>query len=44
MKYSTSRVEFNTEIQDFMLGQFVFDLRSLYAYLEGLTDLRDPRG
>jgi len=44
MKYSTSRVEFNTEIQDFMLGQFVFDLRSLYAFLEGLTDLRDPRG
>ena len=44
MKYSTSRVEFNSEIQDFMLGQFVFDLRSLYAYLEGLTDLRDPRG
>lgn len=44
MKYSTSRVEFNTDIQDFMLGQFVFDLRSLYAFLEGVTDLRDPRG
>jgi predicted transposase YbfD/YdcC len=37
-------VEFNTEIQDFMLGQFVFDLRSLYAFLERLADLRDPRG
>jgi hypothetical protein len=44
MKYSTSRVEFNTDTQDFMLGQFVFDLRSLYAFLEGVTDLRDPRG
>jgi hypothetical protein len=44
MEYSTSRVEFNTDIQEFMLGQFVFDLRSLYAFLERLTDLRDPRG
>ena len=44
MKCSTSRVEYNREIQEFMLGEFVFDLNGLYAYLEQLTDGRDRHG
>ena len=44
MECSTSRVEYNWELEEFMLGEFVFDLRGLYAYLERLTDRRDPRG
>ena len=44
MKCSTSRVEYNRELQEFMLGEYVFDLNGLYAYLEQLTDGRDPRG
>lgn len=44
MECSTSRVEYNRELQEFMLGEFVFDLSGLYAYLERLRDGRDPRG
>jgi hypothetical protein len=31
-------------MHEFMLGEFVFDLGSLYAHLERLSDGRDPRG
>jgi predicted transposase YbfD/YdcC len=45
MKYSTEeRVVYNSELGTFMLGEFVFDLRGLYAFLETLTDQRDSRG
>ncbi len=44
MECSTSRVEYNRTLQEFMLGEFVFDLSGLYAYFERLTDGRDPRG
>jgi len=44
MKCSTSRVEYNRELREFMLGEFVFDLSGLYAHLERLRDGRDPRG
>jgi predicted transposase YbfD/YdcC len=44
MDDSTSRVEFKPELEDFFVGEYVFDLRSLYAYLEEVTDLRDPKG
>ena len=44
MECSTSRVEYNWELREFMLGEFVFDLSGLYAHLERLTDGRKPRG
>ncbi|MCB0190691.1 MAG: ISAs1 family transposase [Anaerolineae bacterium] len=44
MECSTSRVEYNQALEKFMLGEYVFDLRSLYAHLERLTDGRDRRG
>ena len=44
MNCNTSRVEYSRELQEFMLGEYVFDLNGLYAYLEQLTDGRDPRG
>ena len=44
MECSTSRVEYNWELREFMLGEFVFDLSGLYAHLERLTDGRDRRG
>jgi predicted transposase YbfD/YdcC len=44
MKYKRERLEYNFNLQEFMLGAFVFDLKSLYAHFERLTDRRDPRG
>jgi hypothetical protein len=44
MKYNTERIVYNQELGVHMLGEFVFDLRGLYAYLETLTDQRDSRG
>lgn len=44
MKYKGERLEYNFSLQEFMLGAFVFDLNSLYAHFERLTDGRDPRG
>ncbi len=44
MNYSRSRVEFKAEIQEFMLGEFIFNLNSLYAHLEELSDQRQRRG
>lgn len=44
MKYNTSRVEYNLGLQEFMPGEFVFDVHGLYAHLEQLSDGRDPRG
>jgi hypothetical protein len=43
-KYNADRLEYNTVLQKFMVGEYVVDLRGLYAYLGGLTDQRDPRG
>ena len=43
MKYNTERIVYNQELGVHMLGEFVFDLRGLYAYLETLTDQRDSR-
>ena len=44
MKYSTERITFNGKLGEFMLGEFIFNVDSLYAYLSELTDQRDPRG
>ena len=44
MKCSTSRVEYNSERRVFMIGAYEFDLKSLYAYLEQVTDKRKRRG
>lgn len=44
MKYNASRFEYKVERQGFMLGQCIFDLTSLYAHFESLTDQRKPRG
>jgi predicted transposase YbfD/YdcC len=44
MKYKGERLQYNFNLQEFMLGAFVFDLKSLYAHFERLTDGRDPRG
>jgi len=44
MKYNTERVVYNKALGLHMLGEFVFDLRGLYAFLERLTDQRDARG
>jgi predicted transposase YbfD/YdcC len=44
MDYTTSRAEYDVALQQFMLGEFVFDVGSLYAHLEQLTDQRDARG
>ena len=44
MEYSTERITFNGKLGEFMLGEFVFNVDSLYAYLSELTDQRDARG
>jgi predicted transposase YbfD/YdcC len=44
MHCNTSRAEYDGASQQFMIGEFVFDVGSLYAHLEQLTDRRDPRG
>ena len=44
MDYNTSRAEYNAALREFMIGEFVFDVGSLYAHLEQLTDQRDARG
>ena len=44
MKCNTSRVEYNSERQIFMIGQYEFDIKSLYAHLEQITDKRKRRG
>ena len=44
MEYSTERITFNGKLGEFMLGEFIFNVDSLYAYLSELTDQRDPRG
>jgi predicted transposase YbfD/YdcC len=44
MHYNTSRAEYNDALREFMVGEYVFDVGSLYAHLEQLTDQRDARG
>src|SRR5512143_1865160 len=44
MKYNTNRVEYNLGLDEFMLGEFVFDVHGLYAHLEQLIDERQARG
>lgn len=44
MKYNPERITFNSKLGEFMLGEFVFNVTSLYACLSQLTDQRDPRG
>ena len=44
MNYNTSRAEYNPEKETYYVGEFVFELRSLYAYLEEVNDLRNPKG
>ncbi len=44
MKYNMSRVEYNLGLDEFMLGEFVFDVHGLYAHLEQLSDARHARG
>lgn len=44
MKYNVSGPEFKVGLELMMMGQFVFDLNSLYAHLAELTDQRQARG
>jgi predicted transposase YbfD/YdcC len=44
MKYSGNRIKYNADLQNFMLGEMVFDFQGLYAYLRQLHDSRSPRG
>jgi hypothetical protein len=44
MHCNTGRAEYDRTVRQFMIGEFVFDVRSLYAHLEQLTDRRDRRG
>lgn len=44
MDYNTGRAEYDRVLRQFMIGEFVFDVGSLYAHLEQLPDRRDPRG
>jgi hypothetical protein len=44
MDYNTGRAEYDKTLRKFMIGEFVFDVSTLYAHFEQLTDRRDPRG
>jgi predicted transposase YbfD/YdcC len=44
MKYKSNRVEFKGEVQQYLVGEYVYDLNSLYAHFEALTDQRKARG
>ena len=44
MKYNQSRVQYKQEVQQYLLGGYVYDLNSLYAHYEELTDQRKARG
>ena len=44
MQYNTERFSYNSQWQEFMLGEIIFDVRSLYAYLSRLKDHRKARG
>ena len=44
MKCNTSRVEYNLAQQKFLVGQYEFEIESLYSHLEQLTDKRKRRG
>jgi predicted transposase YbfD/YdcC len=44
VKYNPSGIEFKVELESLMRGQYVFDLSSLYAHFEILTDQRKARG
>jgi hypothetical protein len=44
MYCNTSRAEYDAALKQFMIGEYVFDVGSLYAHLEQLTERRDPRG
>ena len=44
MHYDTGRAEYDRTLRQFMIGEFVFDVSTLYAHFEQLTDRRDPRG
>ena len=44
MKYNKSRVEYKGEEEQYLLGAYVYDLNSLYAHYEELTDQRKARG
>src|SRR5262245_31282358 len=44
MKYNASHLEVKVELEEFKQGQRVFDLNSLYAHFEKLTDQRKRRG
>lgn len=44
MKYNKSRVEYKVDVQQYLLGDYVYSLNSLYAHYEALTDQRKARG
>ena len=44
MKYNKSRVEYKVDVQQYLLGGYVYSLNSLYAHYEELTDQRKARG
>lgn len=44
MKYKEERLAYNFSLREFMLGEYVYDLKGLYAYFERLTDKRQARG
>lgn len=44
MKYNESRLEFKAKLEQFLTGQGVYDLNSLYVHLTELSDQRKRRG
>jgi hypothetical protein len=44
MKYKPNRVEFKAEVAQYLVGEYVYDLNSLYGHFEVLTDQRKARG
>jgi predicted transposase YbfD/YdcC len=44
MKYNKSGVQDKLDVQQYMVGAYVYELNSLYAHYEELTDQRKARG
>ena len=44
MKYNQSGVQYKLDMQQYLLGGYVYELNSLYAHYEELTDQRKARG
>jgi hypothetical protein len=44
MKYNHSRVKYKVNVQQYLLGAWVYDLNSLYVHYKELVDQRKARG